>query len=347
MRNNGGGHANHTLFWEIALPERRRRADRRARRGRRRRRSASFDVLKQQMVDAGIKRFGSGWSWLVWDGTGLAVLSTPNQDSPVIGRQDAALRHRRLGARLLPQVPEPPPGVPRGDLERRRLERGRRPVRRGAIGVGPRANPATRSERIPCHGRGDPRTTRLAPSPESGQDLRGEPGFAHGRRADRPRAGGDRPRVRGAPSTLREARAGIALRRMGDRGRAEDATQDTFAKPRRSAARFDPTRGQGDVAAFTVARDAIVDGLRRRPEATVGGSRTCPSPARPDDAAESEWASWRVHRALDDAARPGRSRSSPPTGAASCSPRSPTTSAFRLGRSRRGRDWPCAGSWTS
>lgn len=42
-----------------------------------------FDVLKQQMVDAGIKRFGSGWSWLVWDGTGLAVLSTANQDSPI------------------------------------------------------------------------------------------------------------------------------------------------------------------------------------------------------------------------------------------------------------------------
>jgi Fe-Mn family superoxide dismutase len=40
-------------------------------------------VLKQQMIDAGIKRFGSGWSWLVWDGTGLAVLSTANQDSPV------------------------------------------------------------------------------------------------------------------------------------------------------------------------------------------------------------------------------------------------------------------------
>jgi len=40
-------------------------------------------VLRQQMIDAGIKRFGSGWSWLVWDGTGLAVMSTPNQDSPV------------------------------------------------------------------------------------------------------------------------------------------------------------------------------------------------------------------------------------------------------------------------
>ena len=40
--------------------------------------------LKAQMNDAGVKRFGSGWSWLVWDGTGLAVLSTPNQDSPVM-----------------------------------------------------------------------------------------------------------------------------------------------------------------------------------------------------------------------------------------------------------------------
>jgi len=44
----------------------------------------SLDDLKAQITDAGVKRFGSGWSWLVWDGTGLAVLSTPNQDSPVM-----------------------------------------------------------------------------------------------------------------------------------------------------------------------------------------------------------------------------------------------------------------------
>jgi Fe-Mn family superoxide dismutase len=43
----------------------------------------SFADLQGQVNDAGVKRFGSGWSWLVWDGTGLAVLSTPNQDSPV------------------------------------------------------------------------------------------------------------------------------------------------------------------------------------------------------------------------------------------------------------------------
>lgn len=83
VRNNGGGHANHTLFWESLSPS-----------GGGEPTGAlgeavqatfgAFDVLKQQMVDAGIKRFGSGWSWLVWDGTGLAVMSTPNQDSPVM-----------------------------------------------------------------------------------------------------------------------------------------------------------------------------------------------------------------------------------------------------------------------
>ena len=42
-----------------------------------------LDALKEAVNDAGVKRFGSGWTWLVWDGTGLAVRSTPNQDSPI------------------------------------------------------------------------------------------------------------------------------------------------------------------------------------------------------------------------------------------------------------------------
>jgi superoxide dismutase, Fe-Mn family len=83
VRNNGGGHANHTLFWEIMGPDGGGEptgdlaaaiADT----------FGSPDDLKSQVNDAGVKRFGSGWSWLVWDGTGLAVLSTPNQDSPVM-----------------------------------------------------------------------------------------------------------------------------------------------------------------------------------------------------------------------------------------------------------------------
>jgi len=83
VRNNGGGHANHSLFWEIMSPD-----------GGGEPVGAladaisevfgSADELKKQVNDAGVKRFGSGWTWLVWDGTGLAVKSTPNQDTPLM-----------------------------------------------------------------------------------------------------------------------------------------------------------------------------------------------------------------------------------------------------------------------
>ena len=83
VRNNGGGHANHTLFWEIMGPNGGGEPD-----GELAAAIAdafgSLDALKAAVNDAGVKRFGSGWTWLVWDGTGLAVESTPNQDSPVM-----------------------------------------------------------------------------------------------------------------------------------------------------------------------------------------------------------------------------------------------------------------------
>jgi Fe-Mn family superoxide dismutase len=84
VRNNGGGHLNHSMFWQImkangggeptgALA------------------SAitstfgSFDTFKTQFNDAGVKRFGSGWAWLVMDrGGALSVISTANQDSPLM-----------------------------------------------------------------------------------------------------------------------------------------------------------------------------------------------------------------------------------------------------------------------
>jgi Fe-Mn family superoxide dismutase len=83
VRNNAGGHANHSLFWEIMSPDGGGEP------------SGSlaeaindtfggFDELKSAVNDAGVKRFGSGWTWLVWDGTGLAVYSTANQDSPTM-----------------------------------------------------------------------------------------------------------------------------------------------------------------------------------------------------------------------------------------------------------------------
>ena len=83
VRNNAGGHANHSLFWEIMSPD-----------GGGEPEGdlataiedafGSVDELKAAINDAGVKRFGSGWTWLVWDGTGIAVISTPNQDSPMM-----------------------------------------------------------------------------------------------------------------------------------------------------------------------------------------------------------------------------------------------------------------------
>ena len=83
VRNNAGGHANHTLFWELMSPDGGGEPEGELK-------AAiddlwgSTDELKNVINDNGVKRFGSGWTWLIYDGTGLAVKSTPNQDSPVI-----------------------------------------------------------------------------------------------------------------------------------------------------------------------------------------------------------------------------------------------------------------------
>jgi Fe-Mn family superoxide dismutase len=83
VRNNGGGHVNHTMFWQIMKPN-----------GGGEPTGAlasaiqsafgSFDALKAAFNDAGVKRFGSGWAWLVLDKSGkLSVTSTANQDNPL------------------------------------------------------------------------------------------------------------------------------------------------------------------------------------------------------------------------------------------------------------------------
>ena len=83
VRNNGGGHANHSLFWQIMKPGgggdpggalAQAISDV----------FGDADQLKAAINDGGVKRFGSGWTWLVWDGSTLAVYSTANQDSPLM-----------------------------------------------------------------------------------------------------------------------------------------------------------------------------------------------------------------------------------------------------------------------
>ena len=83
VRNNAGGHANHSLFWQImgldgggepsgalgdAIGET----------------FGAFDSFKETVTQNGVTRFGSGWTWLVWNGSGLEAYSTANQDSPLM-----------------------------------------------------------------------------------------------------------------------------------------------------------------------------------------------------------------------------------------------------------------------
>src|SRR3954463_512081 len=94
---------------------------------------------------------------------------------------------------------------------------------------------------------------------------------------------------------------GLALRRLGDRGRAEDAVQETFASIWRSARSYRPDRGPGAPWLYAVARNAIVDRARARGEATFADPPEAVSPdAGPAERTESAYVSWRVHRAVED-----------------------------------------------
>lgn len=83
VRNNGGGHANHSFFWEIMAPNAggeptgaiKTAIDEAF---------GSFDKMKEEFKTAATGRFGSGWAWLIIDGGKLAITSTPNQDSPLM-----------------------------------------------------------------------------------------------------------------------------------------------------------------------------------------------------------------------------------------------------------------------
>ena len=99
---------------------------------------------------------------------------------------------------------------------------------------------------------------------------------------------------------------GLALRRLGDRGTAEDAVQETFTSVWRSAGSYRPERGPGAPWLYAVARNAISDRGRRRPEAVSEVPDTPDRDPLPGERVEADWVSWRVHRALEELPRTER-----------------------------------------
>jgi RNA polymerase sigma-70 factor, ECF subfamily len=92
---------------------------------------------------------------------------------------------------------------------------------------------------------------------------------------------------------------GLALRRLGDRMRAEDAVQETFAAVWRSARTYRAERGAGAPWLYAVARNAIVDRSRSRSEPPAEVPDTPATEPGPEERAEESYVSWRVHRALE------------------------------------------------
>jgi RNA polymerase sigma-70 factor, ECF subfamily len=99
---------------------------------------------------------------------------------------------------------------------------------------------------------------------------------------------------------------GLALRRLGDRGRAEDALQETFTSVWRSAGTYRPERGPAAPWLFAVARNSIADRGRARREPPAEAPDEASDEAGPDERAEQSWLSFRVHNAL--ATLPDRER---------------------------------------
>jgi RNA polymerase sigma-70 factor (ECF subfamily) len=90
----------------------------------------------------------------------------------------------------------------------------------------------------------------------------------------------------------------LALRRLGDRGRAEDAVQETFTSIWRSASSYRRERGPGAPWLYAVARNAIIDRGRARTEPPAEVPETPSGEAEPAERVESNWTAWRVHSAL-------------------------------------------------
>jgi RNA polymerase sigma-70 factor (ECF subfamily) len=91
----------------------------------------------------------------------------------------------------------------------------------------------------------------------------------------------------------------LALRQLGDNGRAEDAAQETFAAVWRSARSFRAERGSGSAWLYAVARHAIIDRARQRREPVAEVPEKAADETPPEEHAELAWLAWRVHAALE------------------------------------------------
>jgi Fe-Mn family superoxide dismutase len=78
VRNNAGGHVNHSLFWQVMSPDGGGEPE-----GALADAIGDFAAFKEALTQAGVTRFGSGWAWVVVDGSDVSIISTPNQDSPL------------------------------------------------------------------------------------------------------------------------------------------------------------------------------------------------------------------------------------------------------------------------
>jgi RNA polymerase sigma-70 factor, ECF subfamily len=154
------------------------------------------------------------------------------------------------------------------------------------VGVVPRISPVVSEGRLAARERGD----GAAPD-GSGAVSDGELIQRTGR--------GDRAALETLYERYARAVLGLALRRLGDRGRAEDAVQETFVSIWRAARTYDPARGAGAPWLFAVARNAIVDRSRARTETPIEVPEEPSAESGPHERAELSWTRWRVHRALE------------------------------------------------
>ena len=90
VRNNGGGHWNHSLFWQLMAPGKGGEPTGKLADGMKAA-FGDFAKFKEQFAAAGVGRFGSGWAWLLLDGGKLSIVSTPNQDNPLMDGKHALL----------------------------------------------------------------------------------------------------------------------------------------------------------------------------------------------------------------------------------------------------------------